>query len=153
MAAVRALVRVSRALERTLGELSLPHYRVLAAVSAGEEIAARVAERLALGRPAVSAAVAALCDRGFLVRVDVEADQRAEGLRLTESGWEALERADAVMAGELRAITGKLQDPAEVIEALAQLNEAVSARYADRRSARTPGTGADRSAPEKPAGQ
>ncbi len=149
MAAVRALVRVSRALERTLAELSLPHYRVLAAVSAGAEIAARVAERLALGRPAVSAAVAALCDRGFLVRVGVDADQRAAGLRLTKTGWAALERADAAMAGELRCITGKLQDPAGVMAALAQINEAVGARYAERRRARPAGlsgTGPDGSA-------
>lgn len=135
VAAVRALVRVSRALERTLFGLSLPHYRVLAAVSAGEEIAARVAERLALGRPAVSAAVASLCERGLLLRVDVASDQRTAELRLTEQGWQALQRADNAMAAELRGIADETERPVELIETLARLNEAVSARYVERRRA------------------
>jgi len=136
VAAVRALVRVSRLLERSLGELSLPHYRVLAAVSAGDEIASRVAARLALGRPAVSAAVAALCERGFLDRVDVAADQRAAGLRLTENGWDALSRADAAMAAELRSLTSRTEQQAQLLDTLGWLNEAVSARYAEQRAAR-----------------
>ncbi|WP_107503866.1 MarR family winged helix-turn-helix transcriptional regulator [Arthrobacter sp. ERGS1:01] len=158
VAAVRALVRVSRLLERSLGELSLPHYRVLAAVSAGDEIASRVATRLALGRPAVSAAVASLCERGFLDRVDVAADQRAAGLRLTENGWAALSRADAAMAAELRSVTARTEQPAQLLDTLGWLNEAVSARYAEQRDARaavvpgtaptgTPGPSAEGSAP------
>lgn len=137
VAAVRALVRVSRLLERSLEELSLPHYRVLAAVSAGDEIASRVAARLALGRPAVSAAVASLCERGFLEQVDVAADQRAAGLRLTETGWQTLERADAAMAGELRSLAAKTGDPAQLLATVGMLSEAVTARYAEQRAART----------------
>jgi DNA-binding MarR family transcriptional regulator len=137
VAAVRALVRVSRVLERSLEELSLPHYRVLAAVSAGDEIASRVAARLALGRPAVSAAVASLCERGFLERVDVAADQRAAGLRLTETGWQTLERADAAMAGELRSLAAKTGDPTQLMATVGMLSEAVTARYAEQRAART----------------
>jgi DNA-binding MarR family transcriptional regulator len=150
VAAVRALVRVSRVLERSLEELSLPHYRVLAAVSAGDEIASRVAARLALGRPAVSAAVASLCERGFLERVDVAADQRAAGLRLTETGWQTLERADAAMAGELRSLAAKTGDPTQLMATVGMLSEAVTARYAEQRAARTgvvpDGATADRSA-------
>ncbi|MFQ4147422.1 MarR family winged helix-turn-helix transcriptional regulator [Arthrobacter sp. LAPM80] len=136
-AAVRAVVRVSRLLERSLEELSLPHYRVLAAVSAGEELASRVAARLALGRPAVSAAVASLAERGLLVRADVAGDQRAAALRLTDAGWEALARADAAMSGELRVLAARTADPEGLLDMLGWLNEAVSATYAERRAGRT----------------
>ncbi|MGA7206247.1 MAG: MarR family winged helix-turn-helix transcriptional regulator [Specibacter sp.] len=137
VAAVRALVRVSRVLERSLEELSLPHYRVLAAVSAGDEIASRVATRLALGRPAVSAAVATLCERGLLERVEMAADQRSAGLRLTETGWDALTRADAAMASELRSVAAKTEHPTQLLDTLGLLNDAVSARYAEQRAACT----------------
>lgn len=137
VAAVRALVRVSRILERSLGELSLPHYRVLAAISAGDEIASRVASRLAIGRPAVSAAVASLCERGFLVRSDVAGDLRASGLRLTELGWDALTRADTAMSDELRRLAAKTVHPESVIDTLGLFNDAVTARYAELRKGPT----------------
>ena len=91
--AVRAIVRASRLLERASDELSLAHYRVLAAVSGGEQRASRVAQRLAVGKPTISAAVDALVQRGLIVR-DVEvADNRASVLRVTSEGWEALARS------------------------------------------------------------
>jgi DNA-binding MarR family transcriptional regulator len=82
--AVRALARASRFLERSSDELSLAHYRVLAAVASGDERASRVAQRLAIGRPTISAAVDALGQRGLLSRGTVEGDQRATALHLTE---------------------------------------------------------------------
>jgi len=144
VAAVRALVRVSRLLERSLDGLSLPHYRILAAVSAGDEIASRVAARLALGRPAVSVAVAALTDRGLLLRTEVKGDQRASGLSLTEEGWAVLARADGAMAAELRAVVGKAAEPDEMLGTLGLLNGLVSESYAERRAerARTSGQAA-----------
>ncbi|MDO5754280.1 MarR family winged helix-turn-helix transcriptional regulator [Arthrobacter sp.] len=143
IAAVRSLVRVSRLLERSLDELSLPHYRVLAAISAGEERASRVAARLELGRPAVSAAVASLAERGLLVRTDVAGDQRAAGLRLTEAGAQTLARADAAMSAALRILAAKTNDPEGMLETLGRLNEAVSETYAQRMAGLTgvePGT-------------
>ena len=73
---MRALARASRLLERATDELSLGHYRVLAAVAAGEERASRVASRLALGKPTVSATVESLCERGLVARARVAGDQR-----------------------------------------------------------------------------
>src|SRR5579875_3572176 len=58
--AVRALARASSVLERSSSELNLAHYRVLSAIASGQERASHVAARLALGRPAVSAAVESL---------------------------------------------------------------------------------------------
>ncbi len=62
--AVRALARASRVLERASSELSLAHYRVLSAIASGDERGSRIAARLALGKPTVSAAVESLCQRG-----------------------------------------------------------------------------------------
>ncbi len=70
--AVRALARATRVLERASGELSLAHYRVLSAIASGEKRASRVAERLAIGKPTVSAAVEALAQRGLLLRSAVD---------------------------------------------------------------------------------
>ncbi|MCQ9163204.1 MarR family winged helix-turn-helix transcriptional regulator [Arthrobacter sp. STN4] len=138
VAAVRAVVRVSRLLERSLSELSLPHYRILAALSAGEEIASRVAARLALGRPAVSAAVAALAGRGLLVRVDVAGDQRAAALQLTGEGWAALARADGSMAAALREIADASGHPEQLLDTMGLLNDAVSRVYAGHRKTAVP---------------
>src|SRR2546430_2043870 len=92
--AVRALARLSRVLERGTGELSLAHYRVLAAVADGHERASRVAARLALGKPTISASVDALCRRGLITR-DAAEDQRAATLRITEAGSALLAEVDA----------------------------------------------------------
>src|SRR5256885_8721907 len=62
--AVRALARASSVLERASSELSLAHYRVLAAISSGSAMASRIADRLAVGKPTISAAVEALERRG-----------------------------------------------------------------------------------------
>ena len=61
---VETLSRLARILERASGELSLSHYRVLAMVSAGDGRASRLAGRLALGKPAISAAVESLVSLG-----------------------------------------------------------------------------------------
>ena len=92
---MRALARASRLLERASGDLSLAHYRVLAAVASGEERASRVAARLALGRPAISAAVDSLGQRGLLDRVEVEGDARAVALSVTAAGQRVLAQAEA----------------------------------------------------------
>jgi DNA-binding MarR family transcriptional regulator len=57
----------------------------------------RLAARLALGKPAISAAVEALPRRGFLVRSAANGDERASALSLTAEGRAALSRAEAEM--------------------------------------------------------
>src|ERR1700742_3257644 len=86
VAAIRALARMARLLERSSGDLHLAHYRVLAAVADGDERASRVADRLALGNPTVSAAVESLTKRGLLSREDAVEDRRAATLTLTSAG-------------------------------------------------------------------
>jgi DNA-binding MarR family transcriptional regulator len=123
--AVRALARASRVLERASSDLSLAHYRVLAAVASGEQRASRVAARLALGRPTISAAVDSLGQRGLLDRVDVEGDGRGVALSVTVAGRRVLARTEAEMAARLGDLVGRTKDPRRVLEALAWLGPAI----------------------------
>jgi DNA-binding MarR family transcriptional regulator len=130
--AVRSLARLSRVLERASGELSLAHYRVLVAVADGDKRASRVAARLALGRPTISAAVDALCRRGLLLRLDVEGDGRATALSVTPAGRATLARVEADMSERLDEICTHTPDAPSVLDALARLGRAMDEVRAER---------------------
>lgn len=129
VAAVRAVARLARVLERASGDLSMAHYRVLAAVADGDERASRVAARLALGKPTISASVDALCRRGLLTREDVAHDQRATSLRLTDAGATALQTAEAAMTQRLAQVLAQTTRGAEAGAALRRIGEGLD-RYA-----------------------
>lgn len=130
--AVRALARATRMLERASGELSLAHYRVLSAIAAGEERASRVARRLALGKPTVSASVEALVQRGLLTRREVAGDQRGAALQVTKAGAAVLARAEGDMVGLLDDLCARTAHPEAVRQALVELGAAIE----DLRSSR-----------------
>ncbi len=134
--AIRALARVARLLERSSGDLNLAHYRVLSAIAEGSERASRVADRLALGKPTVSAAVESLTKRGLLLREDVAADRRATTLSLTPAGEEALAAVDREMLGYLDELLARTSDPARVLESLGQLGTALDEVATERVSRR-----------------
>jgi DNA-binding MarR family transcriptional regulator len=130
--AIRALARLARALERSSGDLNLAHYRVLSAIADGDERASRVADRLALGKPTVSAAVESLCRRGLLSREDVADDRRAATLSLTADGEAALAAVERVMIGRIDDLLGRTPDAARIVESLGQLGEALDEVAAER---------------------
>lgn len=136
LAAVRGFARAVRILERASGDLSMAHYRVLGAVAAGEERASRVAERLELGRPAISSAVEALCARGLVERLEVDGDQRAVDLRVTPEGFAVLERVEHEMTTALRALCARAEGGDQLLASLAALDAAVEALHAEKRAAR-----------------
>lgn len=129
--AVRALARASRILERASGGLSLAHYRVLAAIASGDERASRIAARLALGKPTISASVESLCQRGLLAR-GVEADQRVAVLRLTEAGRAVLEGVEAEMVHRLEALRARTPCGDQLLESLVWLGRAIDDSIAER---------------------
>ena len=131
--AVEALTRASKALERACGGLSLAQYRVMSAVAAGDERASRVAARLALGKPAVSATVEALCARGLLVRSGVVGDQRAVQLSLTEAGQALLEDSRLAMTSVLEDLAERTGCHDELLSALSALGSAIEQAAAERR--------------------
>lgn len=142
--AVRALARVSRLLERASVELNLAHYRVLSAVAGGEERASRVAARLALGKPTVSAAVDALCQRGLLARAKVEGDQRVDVLHLTAEGQSVLQRVESAMVTRLDDLCRRTPDPGQVLVSLGWLGTAIDEARAERDRSSGEGPGNDR---------
>lgn len=129
-AAVRTLTRLARLLERGCDELSLAQYRVLAVVAAGDERASRLAERLAVAKPTVTAAVDGLVERGFLCRSAVPGDRRAARIAITAAGRRALASADAAMVGRLETVLARVPDRAGVLAALATLRAALEAAEA-----------------------
>jgi DNA-binding MarR family transcriptional regulator len=134
--AVRALARATRVLERASGELSLAHYRVLSAVASGDERASRVAERLAIGKPTVSAAVEALVERGLLVRSGADGDQRVAVLHLTAEGVALLARVEADMVRRIDDLCDRTPDGAQLMESLVWLGAAIDQIQAQRAAER-----------------
>ena len=134
--AVRALARASRVLERASGELSLAHYRVLSAIASGDERASRVAHRLAIGKPTVSAAVDNLAQRGLLARTGVDADQRVAALHLTLEGEAVLSRVEAAMIRRIEDLGARTPNSAQLMESLAWLGAAIDDAHARRAAER-----------------
>jgi DNA-binding MarR family transcriptional regulator len=136
--AVRALARASRILERASGELNLAHYRVLAAIASGDQRASRIAQRLALGKPTVSATVEALCQRGLLTRTGAAGDQRVAVLSLTDKGSELLDGVEVEMVGRIEDLIARTPGGDGLIESLVWLGNAIDevmeARMAERRA-------------------
>ena len=132
--AVRALSRAARLLERSAGELTLPQYRVLSAVDSGTRRASRLAERLTLGKPTVSASVDALCRRGLLART-AEHDGRATQLALTGAGAHTLARVEDAMVARLGDLVERSEDPGRLLEALMSLGAAIEELAEERAAA------------------
>ena len=135
--AVRALARASSVLDRSSAELSLGHYRVLSAVASGQERASQVAARLALGKPAVSAAVESLCERGLLARSESDEDHRAVTLRLTGDGEQVLGRVEAEMTERIRDLCRRTPDGDRLLESLVWLGQAIDEWRSERRAQKT----------------
>jgi DNA-binding MarR family transcriptional regulator len=130
--AVRALARASRLLERWSGEVNLAHYRVLAAIAAGDQRASRIATKLALGKPTISASVESLCQRGLLARAEVAGDQRADALELTEQGARLLDSVEATMATWVDDLCARTPDGEQVLRALIWMGQAIEQMAAER---------------------
>jgi DNA-binding MarR family transcriptional regulator len=130
IAAVRALAMLARFAERSLGDLSLAHYRVLSGIAGGDERASRLAAKLALGKPAISAAVDALTRAGLVSRAVVPGDHRAVALRLTPEGHAVLRRAERDLVAGLRRLAAATDSNAT--EALAALGVPLEAEAAAR---------------------
>ncbi len=133
--AVRTLARASRLIERASDELSLAHYRVLSAIGSGDERASRIATRLAVGKPAMSAAVDALCRRGLVERLEVQGDQRAVALHLTPAGAELLDRVETEIVRRFETLWARTGNADRVVAALVALGQAMDDAFADRSGA------------------
>src|SRR5205085_8628655 len=129
------LTRLARMLERGADDLSLPQFRILALVDEGGERASQLADRLAVGKPTITAVVDGLVERGYLKRSADCDDRRATKITLTAAGRKALYDAEHAMHARLHDILTHADDPEAVERALNDLAEAVT-RARDERLVR-----------------
>jgi DNA-binding MarR family transcriptional regulator len=127
-AAVLTVMRLFRALERVDTGMTPQQYRILKLAGVGGERSARLAERLAVAKPTLTAIADSLVAAGYAQRETEAGDRRVVRLCLTAMGRAALERADAAYAGWLRALLGETSDAAGVLEALRDLDAAMEER-------------------------
>jgi DNA-binding MarR family transcriptional regulator len=101
-------------------------------VAAGNGRASRLAQRLALGKPAISAAVDSLVARGLIVRSSLDPDRRVTLLEITAMGSAALAAAEAAMSAELADLLRHAPDRAAALVVLRNLSLALDGRQAAR---------------------
>lgn len=125
----RAVARLSRPVERSVEKagLTLPQYRLLAFLALGPVAAARLAERLSVSRPTVTAVVDGLVAEGLVMRSRGRPDRRQVDHSLTPAGQEALAAADEAVGARLAELLALLPDErrAQAVTGLEALEEAL----------------------------
>jgi DNA-binding MarR family transcriptional regulator len=127
-AAVLTMLRLFRAVERVDSGLTPHQYRILKMAGAGGERSARLAERLAVAKPTLTATADGLVAAGYVQREAEAGDRRVVRLRLTPAGRAALERADAAYADWLGPLLDATRDSAGVLKAFRDLDAAMDER-------------------------
>ena len=140
--AVLAIMRLSRALERTETGLTPPQYRILKLAGAAGERSTRLAQRLAVAKPTLTAIADGLVAAGYAIREAEPGDRRVVRLSLTPAGRAALERADAAYAAWLGPLLAHTGEPATVLRALDLIDAALTRERQARHETKTgPETG------------
>jgi DNA-binding MarR family transcriptional regulator len=123
--AVLIVLRLFRALERLDTGLTPQQYRIMKLAGAGGERSARLAERLAVAKPTLTATADGLVAAGLAQREAEPGDRRVVRLRLTAAGRAALARADAAYSRWLDQLLGNAARPDQVLETLDALGDAM----------------------------
>ena len=122
---VMILLRLFRVLERVDTDLTPQQYRILKLAGAGGERSAKLAERLAVAKPTLTAIADGLVAAGYARRETEPGDRRVVRLCLTESGHAAVGRADAAYGQWLDQVLAQASAPEAALNALDALNEAM----------------------------
>ncbi len=133
---VMILLRLFRALERVDTDLTPQQYRILKLAGAGGERSAKLAERLAVAKPTLTATADGLVAAGYARRDAEPGDRRVVRLCLTDSGRDAVDRADAAYGRWLDQVLAETGEPDRVLHALDALNEAMDEARRARHGAR-----------------
>jgi DNA-binding MarR family transcriptional regulator len=123
--ASRAMALLGRTLERACADLTLAQYRVLAMVAGGDARASKLAERLAVARPTVTAVVDGLVERGYLLREAVPGDRRSTSIVVTQEGRARLAAAEDAMSARLEHLLGAVSDRGAFVRGLAEIDAAM----------------------------
>lgn len=128
ISALLAVLRITRVLERIDAGISPQQYRMLKLIGLGGERSARLAERLAVAKPTLTATADSLVAAGLACREAEPGDRRVVRLHLTEAGREAVRQADAAYAswfGSLLDHTGRRE---QIVADLLRLDDAMTER-------------------------
>lgn len=138
--AVLAILRLYRGLECVDAGLTPSQYRIMKLAAAGGERSTRLAQRLAVAKPTLTAIADGLVAAGYASRTAEPGDRRVVRLSLTPAGRAALDRADAAYTAWLGRLLDETGEPAAVLNALGQLAEAHRAAHnAAHRDGKEPG--------------
>ncbi len=133
----RTFVRSARMLDRVDSGLTLPQYRLLTLLDAGDERSTALAQRLAVSKPAISTAVDVLTGLGHIRRKADNEDRRSSWLQITDSGQVALRRADQAYAKRLKTVAARMESPSRFLSTIADFAAALDRDLAEARSRST----------------
>ena len=128
LSAVEATLWLARVLERTEAPLTTSQFRIMRRAAAGGERAARLADRLAVRKPTLTALADGLVAAGYLVREADKADRRAVRLHLTAAGERALAETEQIYIEKFTTLLDDAPDPVELRNLLADLEAGRVAR-------------------------
>jgi DNA-binding MarR family transcriptional regulator len=137
---MRVLLRLQRLLETAETGLSVPQCRMLAALSEGGVRSARLAERLAVRQPTVTALATGLIAAGYITREKEVGDRRIVQLQVTPAGRAELASAEAAYAARLTTVLAGYPDAERLMTGLLAVGAVLDAchhRPADAAGAET----------------
>jgi DNA-binding MarR family transcriptional regulator len=124
--AILVILRLNRGLDCVDAGLTPAQYRIMKLAGAGGERSTRLAQRLAVAKPTLTALADGLVAAGYATRTAEPGDRRVVRLTLTEAGQAALDRADAAYAAWLTSLLTATGEPASVLAALGLLDSALT---------------------------
>lgn len=124
--AILVILRLNRGLDCVDAGLTPAQYRIMKLAGAGGERSTRLAQRLAVAKPTLTALADGLVTAGYARRGTEPGDRRVVRLTLTEAGRAALDRADAAYATWLTGLLTATGQPASVLAALGLLDSALT---------------------------
>src|SRR5215469_11698756 len=127
--ALLCILRITRVLERIDAGVSPQQYRMLKLIGAGGERSARLAEKLAVARPTLTATADSLVAAGLACREAEPGDRRVVRLRLTDAGQAAVTRADTAYSDWFGALLDDTGRREHVISDLLALDIAMTERH------------------------
>lgn len=128
IAAIRVLARLVRLLEAADSGLTLPQYRVLAALEHGGVRSAHLAEKLAVRRPTLTAIADGLVAAGYATRESEPGDRRVVRLHLTAAGLDVLDRADRAYLAKLGPLLDEMPHADRLVADLLDFGAALDER-------------------------
>lgn len=131
---VMTIIRLFRALECLDAGLTPQQYRVLKLAGDRGERSARLAERLAVAKPTLTATADGLVAAGLLCRLTDVDDRRVVRLCLTSAGQEAIERAEQIYSRWLADLLTATGQPQRLLADLDLLDLGLTDLHQDHRA-------------------